>query len=44
MEANSKSYRQLENVNRTRSERKERKDIRICVILVNVSVVIEVMV
>ena len=44
MEANSKSYRQLENVGRTHSERKARKDIRLCVILVNVSVVIEVMV
>ena len=44
MEANSKGYRQLENVGRTRSERKARKDIRLCVILVNVSVVIEVMV
>jgi len=44
MEANSKSYIQLENVNITPSERKGRKDIRLCVILVNVSVVREVMV
>ena len=43
METNNKRYRQLENVNRTRSERKARKDIRLCVILVDVSVVIQVM-
>ena len=44
MEANNKGYRQLENANRTHSERKARKDIRVCVIFVNVSVVLEVMV
>jgi len=29
MEANSKGYRQLENVNRTRKKRKARTDIRV---------------